>query len=396
MSFEMSLDGAPMADRYSWNNVAPRQPGLDSIQEFRVENNASSARYSRPTSIIATTKGGTNDLHGALFLTNRNSGYGVARRRQDTFKKAPFLNRNEFGFSAGGPVWIPKLYDGRNKTFWFTSTEWQRQITSNTLQASLPTAEMRNGNLAGFQNGAGNAITIYDPWTTDSATWARQPFPNNQLPANRQSPLSKYLLAVTQMPTVTGVNPFNAPNYTGSWSPFNNQWTTATRIDHRVGDKDSFYGRYSRGDYRTRGSFYGVPSMDYAKVPGNTQGTTSPNWSFAFSHVHTFSPTFFNELLVTGTRTRFDVATGDPTRCYDCEMGLPNPFNVNMWPGLYDLAFDGSYLFETQNGNGFYAFYGIIDDNATKIVGKHELQFGFHYRPDRMNQIGRASCRVRV
>ena len=120
-------------------------------------------------------------------------------------------------------------------------------------------------------------------------------------------------------------------------------------------------------------------------VPGNTQGTTSPNWSFAFSHVHTFSPTFFNELLITGTRTKFDVATGDPTRCYDCEMGLPNPFNVNMWPGLYNLAFNNSYQFETQNGNGFYAFYGIIDSNATKIAGKHELQFGVHYRPDRMN-----------
>ena len=93
--------------------------------------------------------------------------------------------------------------------------------------------------------------------------------------------------------------------------------------------------------------------MDYDKVPGNTQGTLSPNKSVALSHVHTFSPTFFNELLLTGTRTKFDVATGDPTRNYDAEMGLPNPFNVNMWPGLYNLGFSNSYLFETQNGNGF-------------------------------------------
>ena len=384
MSFEMSLDGAAMSDRYSWNNVQPRQPGLDSIQEFRVENNASSAKFARPTSIIATTKGGTNALHGSLFETNRNSGYGVARARQDGAGKPPFLNRNEFGFSAGGPVYIPKLYNGKNKTFWFSSWEWSRQVSATTLQASLPTAEMRTGNLAGLTDGSGNPITIYDPWTTDATTWARQPFPNNQLPANKQSPLSKYLLAVTQMPTVTGINPYSATNYSGTWSPFNFQWTGANRIDHKFGEKDSFYGRYSQGQYRTRSQFYGVPSMDWAKVPGNTQGTISPNWSFALSHVHTFSPTFFNELLVTGTRTKMDVLTGDPSVCYDCALGLPNPFNSNQWPGLYNLAFNNSYQFETQNGTGFYAFYGILDDNATKIVGKHELQFGFHYRPDQM------------
>lgn len=384
-SFEMVLDGAALADRYSWNTVTARQPGLDSIQEFRVENNASSAKFARPTSIVVTTKGGTNSIHGTAFETNRNSGVGVARARQDTFKKAPFLNRNEFGASAGGPVLIPRLYNGKNKTFWFTSWEWSRQVSSLTLQASLPTAEMRNGDLSALRNSAGNVITIYDPWTTDSNTWSRQPFPNNQLPQSKQSPLYKYLIAVTQQPTISGVNPYSAPNYVGTWSPFNFQWTTANRVDHRFGEKDSIYGRYSQGGYRTRSQFYGVPSLDWDKVPGNTQGTISPNKSFAFSHVHTFSPTFFNELLVTGTRTKMDVLTGDPTKTYNTILGLPNPFNVKQWPGLYNLAFGGSYQFETQNGNGFYAFYGILDDNVTKIKGKHELQFGFHFRSDQMN-----------
>ncbi|MBI4875223.1 MAG: TonB-dependent receptor [Acidobacteria bacterium] len=384
-SFEMVLDGAALADRYSWNTVTARQPGLDSIQEFRVENNASSAKFSRPTSIIVTTKGGTNAIHGTVFETNRNSGYGVARARQDSFTKAPFLNRNEFGATAGGPVYIPKLYNGKNKTFWFTSWEGYRQISSTTLQRRLPTQEMRNGNMAGFQNAAGNAITIYDPWTTDSNSWSRLPYANNQLPASRQSPLSKYLFPVTQLPTLPNVNPMAAPNYIGTYSPFNFQWTTANRIDHRFSEKDSFYGRYSQGSFRNRSQFYGVPSMDWNKVPGNTQGTISPNWSMALSHVHTFSPTFFNELLVTGTRTRMDYLTGDGKTCYNCAMGTPNPFNVNQWPGLYNLGFGGDYQFETQNGNGFYAFYNIVDDNATKIKGKHELQFGFHFRSDQMN-----------
>jgi hypothetical protein len=384
-SFEMVLDGAALADRYSWNTVTARQPGLDSVQEFRVENNSSSAKFARPTSIVVTTRGGTNTIHGSLFETNRNSGLGVARARQDTFTKAPFLNRNEFGASAGGPVYIPKLYNGKNKTFWFFSWESSRTIQGQTLQMYLPTQAMRDGDLSSLQTAAGQPITIYDPWSTDTNTWTREPFPGNRLPQNRQSPMYKYLMAVTQLPTLPNVNPNAAPNYVGTYSPYNRSWTTSTRIDQRIGQKDSFYGRYTQGNYSNRSQFYGLPSLDWTKVPGNTQGSFQPNKSFAFSEVHTFSPTFFNELLVTGTRTKMDVLTGDPTVCYDCALGLPNPFNVNQWPGLYNLGFNGNMLFETQNGTGFYAFYGILDDNATKVMGKHELQFGFHFRTDQMN-----------
>src|SRR6476646_4128820 len=138
-SFEMVLDGSALADRYSWNTVTARQPGLDSVQEFRVENNNSSAKFARPTSIIVTTKSGTNVLHGTLFETNRNSGVGVARARQDSFTTPPFLNRNEFGASAGGPVYIPKLYNGKNKTFWFFAWEPLRQLSGQTLQYYVPT-----------------------------------------------------------------------------------------------------------------------------------------------------------------------------------------------------------------------------------------------------------------
>ncbi|MDP2999992.1 MAG: TonB-dependent receptor [Bryobacterales bacterium] len=384
-SFEMSLDGAALADRYSWNSVTRVQPGLDSIQEFRVENNASSAKFARPTSIIVTTKGGTNAIHGTAFETNRNNAVGLARARQDTYKKAPFLNRNEFGVSAGGPVYIPKVYNGKNKTFWFFSWETLRQVQSNTLQFYVPTQAMRDGNMSGHQTGAGQAITIYDPWTTNTSTWSRQPFPNNTMPQSRQAPVYKSLIAVTQLPTLPNVNGMAAPNYIGTYSPFVRQWTSSTRIDQRAGDKDSFYGRYTQGMYSNRSQFYSLPTMDWDKVPSGTQGSISPNRSFAISHVHTFSPTFFNELLVTGTRTRFDVATGDPARSYSTELGLPNPFNAKGWPGMYDAGFNGNMYYETQNGNGFYAFYGIVDDNMTKIKGKHELQFGFHFRYDQMN-----------
>src|SRR5262249_61315136 len=179
--------------------------------------------------------------------------------------------------------------------------------------------------------------TDYAPDTHVTITSGQTPYPVHIPAQNPQSPLLKYLNGVPQMPTPPNLNPMASPNYVGTYSPYTRSWTTSTRVDQRLGTKDSFYGRYSQGNYSNRSQFYGLPSLDWAKVPGNTQGSFQPNKSVALSHVHTFSPTLFNELLVTGTRTRMDVVTGDPTVCYNCALGLPNPFNVNQWPGLYNL-----------------------------------------------------------
>jgi hypothetical protein len=136
-SLEFILDGSQESER-RWGN-AP-QISLEALQEFRVDVNAVSARYSRPTNVILSTRSGTNQIHGTLFETARNNAIGVARRRQDTFTKAPPLNRHEFGGSVGGPVVIPGLYDGRDRTFWFASYEARRQTQSSTSSYRVPTA----------------------------------------------------------------------------------------------------------------------------------------------------------------------------------------------------------------------------------------------------------------
>ena len=124
------FDGTAVNETYEgWDFSRP--PGLDSIAEMQVEVNNSSAKFTRPMTIILSSKSGTNGFHGALFETNRNSGYGVARRRQDIFTKPPYLNRNEFGASAGGPVFIPKVYNGRNRTFFFFAWEESRNLSSH-------------------------------------------------------------------------------------------------------------------------------------------------------------------------------------------------------------------------------------------------------------------------
>src|SRR4029077_20007698 len=122
-----------------------RLPGVDSVQELRVETSLSSAQFDRPGSVIPSTRRGTNRLHGSLFETNRNSGVGIARRRQDFFTKAPHYVRNEFGGSLGGPVYIPKVYDGRNRTFFFTSYEALHLVSASSYSTSVQTDAMRQG-----------------------------------------------------------------------------------------------------------------------------------------------------------------------------------------------------------------------------------------------------------
>jgi hypothetical protein len=113
---DVLLDGAALTDYLDGGN-SRGLPGMESIQEFTVVNNASAAKFTRPGTIIYLTKNGTNELHGGLFETNRNNGYGVARARNNLTNTAAPLNRNEYGGSVGGPVWLPKIYNGTMSPF---------------------------------------------------------------------------------------------------------------------------------------------------------------------------------------------------------------------------------------------------------------------------------------
>ena len=156
---ELYQDGAVKKNR-DVGDWAGRLPGVDSVQELRVETSLSSAQFDRPGSVILSTRSGTNSVHGSLFETNRNSGMGVARRRQDFFAKPPHYVRNEFGGSVGGPVFVPKIYNGKNRTFFFTSYELLRQVSASTSSTTMPTMAMRNGDYSGLVDSLGRLTTI--------------------------------------------------------------------------------------------------------------------------------------------------------------------------------------------------------------------------------------------
>lgn len=385
---DVILDGAALTDQLYGEGSVTRPPGLDSIQEFHVEVNSSSARFTRQTSIIMTTKGGTNEIHGSLFETNRDYGYGVARNRDNFTNTAAKLIRNEYGGTVGGPVFIPKLYNGKNRTFWFFSYEGYKLRSGGFRNYRVPTAAMRNGDFSGLVDSAGNLSTIYDPLTTNAA-YQRLPFSyggkvNNIDPA-RISPLMKYIYSVLPMPNIPNVNPLVSNNYSGANPRMEDQYTWSARFDHRFSDKDLVYGRITNSMATTiRPASGGVPTLDGF---GNSRTNTYPNKSLSLDWTRTFSPSFFSEFMFSASRTVTTNFSGDPSRRYSSELGLPNPNGQPGYPVINNIGVGAgsSNYFQPVNWNMQYFNYFILENNSTRIKGRHELQFGVHLRHDQLN-----------
>jgi hypothetical protein len=381
-SMEFLQDGAVLTNRDT-GDISGRPPGLDTIEEFRVETNNSSAKMNRPATTILSTKAGTNSIHGALFETHRNSAIGVARQRQDFYDKPPHLVRNEFGVSAGAPVYLPKIYNGKNRTFFFFAYEAYRQLSATTTSTTMPTMAMRQGDFSRLVDSAGRLQTLYDPWTTDSRTWQRQQFSNNVIPLSRMSPLAKYFYSVTPEPTNSD-NPLVSSNYFGPAVSNRLDHTETVRIDHRLSDRDQLFGRFSHGNRwaKSRSGDNGSPVM--LDEAGNVTFRPVRDDSAVFSWTHTFSPTFFSETLATGSNEDLFIYVGTDNINHADRLGMPNPFHETGLPNFSDTGFNMVYSYADNKRENITQVISV-DQNFTKIHGRHEMQFGGRFRHERLH-----------
>ena len=268
-------DGLNNQGAFSGTYAVP--PIIDSIQEFKVNSHNDQAEFGGALGGIVNvaTKSGTNELHGTLWEYLRNDAFNA----RNTFQNSVTVFRqNQFGVSAGGPVMFPKLYNGKNKTFFFGAWEgFQYSRASNTF-LHLPTDAELAGNLAG-------QVQAYDPLTTrpdpnNPGSYIRDPFPGNQIPANRiDNRLVSFAKSIRPPLINTGVANNNAIDNT----PFRqHQNEYSARIDQNVGAKDFFWFRYSSIYYDTSGS---------GGLPGILNSITdNPGQNYGASWVHTFSP----------------------------------------------------------------------------------------------------------
>ncbi len=385
-SLEITLDGVSLVDRFG-GGIARVQPGLDAVQEFRVETVGSDARYSRPATVVLATRSGTNEFHGSAFETHRNNAAGLlARRRENPVDfKPPKLIRNEFGISAGGPVMLPRFgvggkpyLDGRNKTFWFVAYEGLRSRESALPMGgygAVPTAAMWNGDLSNRVDENGIKTIIYDPLTTTGPNGVRQPFLNNIIPANRISPFAKVLQSLTALPTNNN-NPYLADNIQKFYPVKADTNKLTVKGDHHFSDSDTLSVRWTRSMRKaaTEGGVFGNPINTDAGL-GTSRSDANIN-NVSITQTHTFSPTLVNELLIGMNRSYNSSGTLADFKDWSGILGTPNPFKVTGWPTLYDDWFG----WDSDNRNDQALTGAVLEDNVTWNKGTHAIQFGGKYR----------------
>ncbi|MFB3828214.1 MAG: TonB-dependent receptor [Bryobacteraceae bacterium] len=382
-SLQFVQDGASISDA-NITQLTTRPPGLDTIQEYRVEMSVASARFTAPATTLLSTRSGTNQLHGSLFYTGRNNGFGLARRREDFYTKPPQLIRNEYGASVGGPVRLPHLYNGKDRTFFFFAWEAYGLRNASTMNSSLPTQAMQRGDFRELTDGQSRAITLYDPWTTagPDQKYARVPFTGNVIPLSRRSPFAAYFFSVMPQPNQPGVNPSIASNWFGPDSTRQTDWTNSVRIDHRFGNNDQVFGRYTIGNRILVNRRPNQPMPMSLDKLWNSQDSSERMQSGSFTWNHTFTPSFFVETVFTGARMDWKFSFDQPAVGVDLspKLGFPNPFGVAGAPSLTNIGFamQGTGLIPRAEDTKPIAGEQIY----TVVRGRHQFEFG--WRLERM------------
>jgi hypothetical protein len=393
--FEYTQDGAPMTNRNfggARNSDLAQLPDPDAVEEVKIETLNSSAQFATPATAIITTKSGTNQLKGTMFHTMRNNAIGIARARQNSPNfAAPHLVRNEFGASGGAPVILPKLYNGKDKTFWFGAWEKFSLRQAAEQRVFVPTVAMRQGDFSNLPNAAGVFFTLYDPNTT-TANLSRTPFPGNRIPISRISPLAKNLYEATPLPTFDD-NPRVRSNITDVNNTKQDIPNFNVRLDHVFDPNNRGYARFTHID-QFQQALRNYPNASPANIAGGGLPAGATGYqqilvttiSAALGYSKVFSPTLFSETILSRQWMRqYFQGAGDVTQNYQRILGLPNNFGQSGFPEI------GSNLIMPYGGSQFN--YGMsqmltnVDENMTKISGKHTIQFGGRYRHERFGYL---------
>ncbi len=294
------LDGATQVNTSTGDPAFT--PPLESVGQEKLITNNYSAEYGMSGGGVLTlaSESGTNQFHGSAYEYVRNTDFNangwypnhVGQRR------SPY-HGNNFGFSIGGPVLIPKVYNGRNKTFFFTNIEWNPTATPDAITASVPTAAMRAGNFSGLVDQSGHPITVYDPATTTLApgsttVYTRTPFPNNTIPANRMSnPIVQKVLSYYPAPNAPGIQGIYN-NYQATLTRHTSQDTLLARVDQTFGSRHKAFvsvGRHS--------SLASTPPVNIAfpqsGTNGDPGGASSTAWTGTISDTWTIRPNLLIE-----------------------------------------------------------------------------------------------------
>ncbi len=368
------IDGVPVTD---FSNRAIIIPSLESVSEMKVQYATYDAEMGRTGGGMFNTllKSGGNQFHGSLmgymrqtdwlantFFNNRN-GKGITDQ--------PFRN---YGGSAGGPVWIPKVYNGKDRTFFWLGFEGYRDTQAASREQYTPTALERIGDFSQSRNSAGALLTIYDPLTT-AADGNRTPFAGNVIPTNRLDTVGRNIAATYMVPNKTGIRYYGDSNLAGAGPLPSKADQQFAKIDHQITSwwRGSLsYMRYNSNEpgenpYPTISSpdqWYLRRYVDATAV--NSTITPSSSWVVAFRYG-------FNRFPNIGTQKsqNFNVAS----------LGFNNAFVKDIpSPTFPNVTMQNAYSLGTNNNFNYVHHSKNLGVSASKYMGRHSLKFGYDFR----------------
>jgi hypothetical protein len=281
---EYMVDGATAVTANM--NSATLIPTIDAIAEMKITTNSLSAEFGRSGGAVVNViyKSGSNLVHGSAyeFWKNRvlnanswlNNKNGV---------RTNFTNVNTFGYTFGGPVYLPKVFDGRNKLFFFTNYEGYRNVLPGSALLTVPSVQQRTGDFSQTFTASGQLIGIYDPTTTTlvpgtTSTYTRSPYPGNVIPASQINTVGAKLMQYYPLPNVPPTNIAGANNYLSLYSAKDQQNMFAIKTDYNINTSQRLFVRYTQSSQGGGAANYfgNTQSCTTCLKPGDPAGSYSP------------------------------------------------------------------------------------------------------------------------
>jgi hypothetical protein len=362
----VSIDGISSVGPGTIGALAELFPSFNAIEEIRISETLNPAEYGGVADVTTISKSGTNSFHGGAFENLQNNDFDAADFFSNT---TPVIKMNDFGAFLGGPVVIPKLYNGHNKTFFFASVEFLRLPKQTTQVLSVPTAAMRSGDLSAYlspaNGGAANLITGYA---------------NNKIPQSQLNPFTQAVLNRFYPLPNYGAAGAIANNYLATFDDPINSAQGDVRIDQVINSKQLIYARYTYKNRRVSG-----PPLD------SNSNVSSPlvgiyddpeiDSALAVAYNWMISPTLVNEARGGFSRSHnnpsLPVNTADIVNQLGLQ-GLPSIPSFQDIPEVNLLGFANLYG-QVNDTNPRQATTQFLD-NLTWTKGKHTMKFGGDFR----------------